>query len=1089
MKCFCTVLLFASLFYGSQTVAPAQSTSVYLERDIGAVAVAGSADTDGSGGFTIHASGEDIWGTADEFHFVYIQLSGDFQIVGQVTGIDFTDGWAKAGLMARETLDANSRNFMVFLTPQFISGIQWRAATGGNSTYVGGGTVAIPHWIKLVRTGNTFSGYRLADGVNWTLIGSTTLSLPSSIFVGMAVTSHHDGTLCTATFDHVTQSGGGGGGGGGTATPAPPTDLTVTGVSSTSISLAWIDNATNENVFTVERSVDGVNFQAIVVLSANSTTYTDTGLSHSTHYFYRVFASNAAGNSPRSNMAVATTASGPAVGNWLHEDIGAVNAAGSFSQNGNTYTVGGSGFDIWGNFDEFHYAYQTGTNNVQIVARITGMMNTSPWAKAGIMIRESLVVCYDVDNTCAVFETDYARNVMLALTPGHGLAFQWRPQQGGPTFYIDAGPASAPVWVKLVKTGKTFTGYRSVDGVNWTQVGSAAVDMESTSALSLGLGVTSHNDGVVCIANFDNVSLNLGTGGGGGGGGTNSVPAAPSALTATATAPDRISLTWQDNSTNETGFILERATDGTTFIQIGTFPANNQTAVEAVVPGTHHWYRVVATNSVGRSPYSNIAEATTPGGGGTGGVPAPPTDLVGTAVSQTQINLVWKDMSTNEAGFVLERSVPSGTFQQIALLGANTQSAIDTVSPGSTYWYRVAATNSAGRSLYSNIAGVSTPSLPPPWQVLGISAGGNATLANGVFSVTASSGDIYGTDDSFFFAYQPVSGDQTIIAAIDGLDLISGSLDPWARVGLMIRETLSPGAKNAMVFLSAQHGTGFTWREASFGSTQYTPGNQTARFLKLARTANTFSAYWSPDGSNWQLLGSATISMASSVYIGLAVTSHGYGSEVRGRFSQVAITSGGGGGGSGGTLPSPWQSQNVGDVGVGGSASVSQGTFTVKGSGSDIWETSDAFYFAFQDVSGDAEIIARVTGLQNTSPWAKAGVMFRQILDANRMNIGNARNVFVMTTPDQGAGMQSRTATGGGSSYVPGPFYGPPMWVRLKRQGDLFTGYSSLDGVNWTVISSQTVSFTGPVVAGLAVTSHNNSVLTTATFDNVTVVP
>ena len=103
-------------------------------------------------------------------------------------------------------------------------------------------------------------------------------------------------------------------------------------------------------------------------------------------------------------------------------------------------------------------------SQAQIIARIDGMANTSPWAKAGVMIRQSVVFC--TGNACNVFETDGAPNVMLALTPSHGLAFQWRPLSGGSTFYIDAGAASAPVWVKLVKSGNTFTGYRSVDGAN-----------------------------------------------------------------------------------------------------------------------------------------------------------------------------------------------------------------------------------------------------------------------------------------------------------------------------------------------------------------------------------------------------------------------------------------------------------------------------------------------------------------------------------------------------------------------------------------------------------------------------------------------
>jgi len=183
--------------------------------------------------------------------------------------------------------------------------------------------------------------------------------------------------------------------------------------------------------------------------------------------------------------------------------------------------------------------------------------------------------------------------------------------------------------------------------------------------------------------------------------------------------------------------------------------------------------------------------------------------------------------------------------------------------------------------------------------------------------------------------------------------------------------------------------------------------------------------------------------------------------------------------GSGSSLPSQWQDRDIGSVGVAGSAGYSQGTFTVKASGADIWGSSDAFHYVYQTISGNGEFVARVTGLQNTDPWAKAGLMFRESLNPN------AANALVMATPGHGTGFQWRTATGGGSSYVPGPFFTAPVWLKLKRQGDVVTASASLDGTTWTTIGSQTVPIVEPMFLGLAVTSHNNGVLNTATFDNL----
>src|SRR5204863_6959881 len=99
---------------------------------------------------------------------------------------------------------------------------------------------------------------------------------------------------------------------------------------------------------------------------------------------------------------------------------------------------------------------------------------------------------------------------------------------------------------------------------------------------------------------------------------------------------------------------------------------------------------------------------------------------------------------------------------------------------------------------------------------------------------------------------------------------------------------------NVMVFLSAEHGTGMTFRQGGRsggnGDTQYIPGPASARFVKLSRTGNTFSAYVSSDGNSWQLVGAAKVTMPETVYVGLAVTSHSAGNLVRGQFSQVATT-------------------------------------------------------------------------------------------------------------------------------------------------------------------------------------------------------
>ncbi|MBL7851202.1 MAG: fibronectin type III domain-containing protein [Cyclobacteriaceae bacterium] len=189
------------------------------------------------------------------------------------------------------------------------------------------------------------------------------------------------------------------------------------------------------------------------------------------------------------------------------------------------------------------------------------------------------------------------------------------------------------------------------------------------------------------------------------------VPAAPSNLTASAILPTQINLSWTDNSSNETGFKIERAPGGTTtFTEIATVTAGTTSYQNTgLTASTSYSYRVVAFNAAGNSSYSNTATATTPA---TTTVPTAPANLTATAVSSSQINLAWTDNSSNEQGFKIERA-PGGTttFAEITTVGAGITSYSNTGLTASTsYSYRVRAYNTAGNSGYTNTATATTSS-------------------------------------------------------------------------------------------------------------------------------------------------------------------------------------------------------------------------------------------------------------------------------------------------------------------------------------------------------------------------------------------
>lgn len=184
---------------------------------------------------------------------------------------------------------------------------------------------------------------------------------------------------------------------------------------------------------------------------------------------------------------------------------------------------------------------------------------------------------------------------------------------------------------------------------------------------------------------------------------------------------------------------------------------------------------------------------------------------------------------------------------------------------------------------------------------------------------------------------------------------------------------------------------------------------------------------------------------------------------------------------NGSTLPAPWQSSDIGTVGLAGSAAYSSGTFNVQASGANIYGTSDNFRYVYQPLNGDGQITARVASLENTDPFAKAGVMIRESL------LAGSANVNLVTTPSNGTLLYYRSTNGGTQTVPTTPAPTSPMWMRLQRTGDSIIASTSVDGITWNDIATQSIPMTTSVYIGLALTAHSNTVLNHASFDNVVV--
>jgi regulation of enolase protein 1 (concanavalin A-like superfamily) len=373
---------------------PPPGPPAWRHRDVGAVGATGDASYDAATGtFTLHGAGADIWGTADEFHYLWRPMGvfAGVEITARVTSVENVNAWTKVGLMVRSHLGPGSPHASIFVTPTTVKGtaFQRRRIDGELSVHTSGPKVTAPVWLRLVMHPDGRVRASVRDGDNpWVLVGEDTITFPdfneNSVLAGLVVGSHVDRTLATATFDGVT------------ITP---------------------------------------------------------------------------------------------LRTWRDEDIGAVGRAGTSAATGTRVTLEGSGTDIWGTADAFRFrSVSTASGgDVRVTARVLDVEPTHPWAKAGVMIRDE--------------RTPGSPHVMVIVSPGRGVAMQYRAVADGSSANVAVVPGLAPKWVRLTRRGDRFVGEMSDDGAAWQTIG--AIDIAMNTSTETGLAVTSHNNGVLATATFE----------------------------------------------------------------------------------------------------------------------------------------------------------------------------------------------------------------------------------------------------------------------------------------------------------------------------------------------------------------------------------------------------------------------------------------------------------------------------------------------------------------------------------------------------------------------------------------------------------
>src|SRR6266568_872470 len=428
-----------------------------------------------------------------------------------------------------------------------------------------------------------------------------------------------------------------------------------------------------------------------------------------------------------------------------------------------------------------------------------------------------------------------------------------------------------------------------------------------------------------------------------------------------------------------------------------------------------------------------------------------------------------------------------------------------TLVPGSTMTVPMPAAVMEGVALSSGTQGTSntatynavslgspaTPPNPQPsaspcpsgWNCQEIgnpSTVGDQSLNAGTWTLKGAGKEINNYTDQFHFVWQSLAADGTVSTHITSQTNTKAA----AQAGVMLRRGTGAASPYYAAFVTPGNGIVVQYRLVQGLKTTVFSGTAgtVPTYLMVARSGSNYCAYTSSDGVSWSvLIGScATVTMSGTVLAGVAVSSDNTGSVSTATFDTVTLSN---------TAPTPpnictgaWNCADVGYPSLTGSQYLIGGTWTVQGAGGDIWGSYDQFRFVWQSLAADGSVSTHISAQANTSSWAKAGVMLRQTTDPA------STYYALLVTPGNGIVVQYRTAQGGNTSQV--KITGTvPVYLLVERSGTTFSAYTSSDGSTWTLVakSSVTISMSGSVLAGLAVTSHNGGSMGSATFDTVSI--
>ncbi|WP_238388806.1 fibronectin type III domain-containing protein [Roseimaritima ulvae] len=463
--------------------------------------------------------------------------------------------------------------------------------------------------------------------------------------------------------------------------PDWPTGLSVSGHTSNSITLDWND-VDSETSYLIQRSDDNTTWSTIGTVAQDATTYTDTGLTEATRYYYRVIAANAIGDSAPSSS----------VNRWTLPN----------APDGLTATVVSStqidvSWNDLSNSEQNYYVEQSDNGGATWNSVGSLAANTISFSAPGpFQGDESYSFRVRVYDGWPSYQSHYSEPISVT-TP----AF---PDQPTGLTAIDSTQDTVTLQWNDLADETSYRIERSEDGSTWTTIDTLSADVTSYTDTSLDEATRYYFRVIAANAIGDSAPSSF----------TNrwTLPNAPDGLTATVVSSTQIDVSWNDLSNSEQNYYVEQSDNGgATWNSVGSLAANT---ISFSAPGPFqgdesYSFRVRVYDGWPsyQSNYSEPISVTTPA------FPDQPVGLTATAVSDDSVALQWGD-SDDETGYEVYRSLDSLNWTSVGTLPVDVVNFTDTgLQEVTRYYYRLVATNALGDSAPSNVVNSSTPTIPP----------------------------------------------------------------------------------------------------------------------------------------------------------------------------------------------------------------------------------------------------------------------------------------------------------------------------------------------------------------------------------------